>query len=189
VSSASELVYSNDLCSAIVTAIVKSFERNHPNGWLGRTATQKLTYFAKVVGVPVPVSFGIYTYGPYSDTVSFAVESLLADEVIVDQSRKSEYSNYRLGPNAEPLLDAFDPELRPYIGMIDRVVKSLGSFKPAELELIATLHFIAQKLPNLIQRKATKKEIVREFKTIKGDKFSDQAISLWYDALVQAGLV
>jgi uncharacterized protein YwgA len=187
--SASELVYSNDLCSAFVTAIVRSFERNHPSGWLGRTATQKLTYFARVLGVPIPVSFGIYTYGPYSDTVSFAVESLLADEVLVDQSRKSEYSNYRLGPNSEALLLAFDRELRPHLGTIDRIVKSLGGFKPAELELIATLHFIAQKLPNLIRRKATKKEIVKEFKSIKGEKFSEQEISAWYDALVQAGLI
>ncbi len=188
-STASDLVYSNDLCSAIVTAIVKSFEKNHPDGWLGRTATQKLTYFAKVIGVPVPASFGIYTYGPYSDTVSFAVESLLADEVIVDQSKKSEYSNYRLGPNAESLLAAFATQLRPHIKTIDRVVKALGGFKPTDLELIATLHFIAQKLPKLFQREATKNEIVREFKSVKGDKFSDQEISAWYDALGKAGLI
>jgi len=187
-SSASDLVYSNDLCSAFVTAIVRSFEKNHPNRWLGRTATQKLTYFAKVLGVPVPVSFGIYTYGPYSDTVTFAVESLLADEVIVDQSRKPEYSSYRLGPNGKALLQMFDPELRPHVGMIDRVVKALGGFKPQELELIATLHFIAQKVPRLIGRKATKEEVVWEFKSIKGDKFSSEEISAWYDALVQAGL-
>jgi uncharacterized protein YwgA len=187
--SANELVYSNDLCSAFITAIVKSFERNHSDKWLGRTATQKLTYFAKVLGVPIPVSFGIYTYGPYSDSVSFSVESLLADEVIIDQSRKSEYSNYRVGPNAEPLLDAFDVELRPHLGTIDRVVKSLGRFKPAELELISTLHFIAKKLPKLTQRMPTKEEIVREFKLIKGDKFSDQDIRSWYHALVEAGLI
>ena len=187
--SASELVYSNDLCSAFVTAIVRSFEKYHAAGWLGRTATQKLAYFAKVLGVPVPVSFGIYTYGPYSDAVTFAVESLLADEVLLDQSRKSEYSNYRLGPNAKALLTAFDSELRPHLDKIDRVVKALGGFKPAELELIATLHFIAQKLPNLIHQKATKREIVRQFKAIKGEKFSDQEISAWYDALAKAGLI
>jgi hypothetical protein len=68
-------------------------------------------------------------------------------------------------------------------------VKSLGGFKPTELELIATLHFIGRKLPNLIERKATKKEIVREFKSIKGEKFSDQEIGSWYEALVRAGLI
>ena len=54
-----ELVYSNDLCSAFLTAIVKAFEAYHPTAFLGRTAMQKLTYFVKVVGAPVPCSFGI----------------------------------------------------------------------------------------------------------------------------------
>lgn len=62
-----DLVYSNDLRSAFLAAIVRSFSEAHPKGQLGRTAMQKITYFVKVVGVPLPFRFGIYTYGPYSD--------------------------------------------------------------------------------------------------------------------------
>ena len=85
----SNLVYSDDLCSAFLAAIVKSFEQKYPKEYLGRTAMQKLTYFAKAVGIPIPCSFGIYTYGPYSDKVTFSIDSLLADEVLTDLSTNS----------------------------------------------------------------------------------------------------
>lgn len=183
-----EIVYSNDLCSAFLTAIVKAFETYHPTAYLGRTALQKLTYFVKVLGAPVPCSYGIYTYGPYSDTVTFAVESLLADDVIVDTSSNPKYSNYRLGTNAAELLSGFADELSPYEGKVAQTVKALGSFAPNELELIATLHFIAQRQAHT-GGKPSKDSVFREFKTIKHDKFPNQDISTWYDALVDAGLI
>jgi len=184
----SELVYSNDLCSAFLTAIVKAFEAHHPSTYLGRTAMQKLTYFVKVLGAPVPCSFGIYTYGPYSDKVTFAVESLLADDVIEDRSANPKYSNYRLGPNSGELLSEFANEILPYEGHISRAVKALGAFSPNELELIATLHFIAKRQVQ-IKGETSKSSVVREFKSIKGEKFKDSEINAWYDGLVQAGLI
>jgi uncharacterized protein YwgA len=184
-----DLVYSNDTCSAFLAAIVRSFEENHPNGYLGRTAVQKLTYFAKAMGVPIPCSFGIYTYGPYSDTVTFSMESLLADEVVVDRSPKPDYSNYRLGEHATDLLDAFDGEISPNVETIDRVVRALGGFRPQELELIATIHFIAMRQRQIRRREPGKSDVISEFKSIKGDKFGQQEVSAWYDALKKAGLI
>jgi uncharacterized protein YwgA len=184
-----DLVYSNNACSAFLTAIVVSFEQSHPGGYLGRTAVQKLTYFAKVMGVPIPCSFGIYTYGPYSDTVTFVMESLIADDVVVDRSTKIEYSDYRLGPNATKLLDAYDCDIRPHVSTIERVVQAIGGFKPQELELVATLHFIAQRQRQIYRRQPTKPEVMSEFTGIKGAKFTPETISAWYDALKSAGLI
>lgn len=185
----SELIYSNNLCAAFLTAIVKSFEQQHPDEYLGRTAMQKLTYFAQVLGAPIPCSFGIYTYGPYSDTVTFAVESMLADEVLQDRSANPKYSNYRTGPAAERLLTLYDREIAPNLPKIDSVVSALGRFKPNELELIATLHFIARRQEQIVQTKPDKASVIREFKSIKKDKFNDKEISAWYNALVTAGLI
>ena len=67
----SDFVFSKNLCAAYIAAIVRSFEKQHKHGYLGRTALQKLAYFSKELGVPVPCSFEIYTYGPYSDAVTF----------------------------------------------------------------------------------------------------------------------
>lgn len=184
-----DLVYSNDACSAFLAAIVHSFQEQHPDGYLGRTAIQKLSYFAKALGVPIPCRFGIYTYGPYSDAVTFSVESLLADEVVVDRSSKPDYSNYRMGPIGDELLRRFDDEVRPHLPTINRVVHALGKFKPAELELIATLHFIALRLRQVQQTEPQKLEVIREFKSVKGEKFTKEEIGAWYDSLRQAGLI
>jgi uncharacterized protein YwgA len=185
----SDLVYSNDTCSAFLAAIVRSFEENYPRGYLGRTAIQKLAYFAKAIGVPIPCSFDIYTYGPYSDTVTFSMESLMADDVVVDRSSKPDYSSYRLGENAAELLHAFDGEIGPHTSAIDQVVRALGGFKPQALELIATLHFIAKRQRQIRRKEPSKPEVINEFKTIKSDKFGHEEISAWYDALKKAGLI
>jgi uncharacterized protein YwgA len=184
----SELVYSNDLCSAFLTAIVKAFETYHPKGYLGRTALQKLTYFVKVLGAPVPCSFGIYTYGPYSDKITFAVESLLADDVIEDNSPNAKYSSYRTGKNSKELLSIFASELQPHEDKVNQAVKALGSFSPSDLELISTLHFIARRQVQTVG-KSSKQSAMREFMAIKKDKFRDDEISTWHDALVEAGLI
>lgn len=184
-----DLVYSNDACSAFLAAIVRSFEENHPRGYLGRTAMQKLAYFSKVIGVPIPCSFGIYTYGPYSDEVTFSIESLMADDVIVDRSPKTEYSNYGLGENAAELLCVYDGAIGKYVPAIDRVVKALGGFKPQALEVIATLHFIAGRQRQVLRREPSKPEVIHEFETIKGEKFKREEIVVWYDALKKAGLI
>jgi uncharacterized protein YwgA len=183
-----DIVYSNDLCSAFLTAIVRSFEEHHPGRYLGRTAMQKLAYFAKTLGVPIPCSFGIYTYGPYSDTITFSVESLLVDEVLVDRSTNPKYSNYRTGRNSAELLSAYAEEVEPHEDTINRMIEALGQFEHSDLELIATLHFVARRQKQRTG-KANKTAILAEFKSIKKDKFTNEDISTWYNALQQANLI
>ena len=187
-SATNDLVYSNDLRSAFLAAIVRSFANAHPRRELGRTAMQKLAYFMKVLEVPVPCSFGIYTYGPYSDQVTFTVASLLADEVIEDRSRTPERSNYRPGPNSKELLSEFATNLRPYEERINRVVTALGKLRPNQLELISTLHFIATRQKQ-IHKGFSENSVLDEFKSIKGDKFRDRDIKVCYQSLVSTELV
>lgn len=145
-----ELLFSNNVLSAFLVEIVRSFEKNVPAYYLGRTATQKLAYFSKAIGVPIPCSFEIYNYGPYADEITFSVDSLLADEVLKDISPNShKYSNYRLiNKNIQ-----FSPEIQkqvlPHLERIERVVSTLGNMEPPKLELLATVHFIAKKIQSL----------------------------------------
>jgi uncharacterized protein YwgA len=189
-SRSNELVYSDDPCSAFMAAIVRSYEK-HVGGrhYLGRTAVQKLVYFAKALGVPIPCSFEIYTYGPYSDTVTFSVDSLLADDVLKDTSKDPQtYSNYRLGENADEILNAYKPLIEPHRGKIDLVVQSLGRFKPQDLELIATLHFIHHRLKQMGRTEPAREQVLAEFYRVKKNKFTTKEIDSWYDALKKAKL-
>ena len=184
------LVYSDDQCSAFMTAIVRSYEE-HVGGqhYLGRTAMQKLVYFAKALKVPIPCSFEIYTYGPYSDEVTLAVDSLLADDVLKDKSTRPHYSNYRLGNNANELLERYDESITPHQETIDVVVQALGQFDPEDLELIATLHFIHNRLKKILGQTPEKTAVVQEFQRVKRNKFPLEQVDSWYDALKEAQLI
>jgi uncharacterized protein YwgA len=150
---------------------------------------QKLGYFTKALGVPIPCSYEIYTYGPYSERVTFAVDSLLADDVLQETSKDPQtYSNYRLGPNASEILTAYRELIEPSRGSIDSVVESLGRFKPPALELIATLHFIHHRLKQIGRKEPPKELVLNEFHRVKKDKFSDAEIDSWYEALKRAKL-
>jgi uncharacterized protein len=149
-----ELTFSNNLRAAYLTEFVRSFQKYFPNGFLGRTAVQKLVYFARAAGVPLPCSFEIYNYGPYSDQVTFAVDGLLADEVLADTSTNcSRYSNYRLANDKFHFPQQLEKKVAAHKGQIERVVKHLGGFRPEQLELIATLHFVHHRLGSIQQKK------------------------------------
>lgn len=186
-----KLAYSDDLRSAFIAAIVRSYEKSVGAGhFLGRTAIQKLVYFAKTLGVPVPCSFEIYTYGPYSDAVTFSVDSMLADDVLKDASKApNKYSNYRLGDNAKELLNTYQADIEPHQREIDAVVQSLGSFEPQQLELVATLHFIHQRLKHILRQSPPKDKVLEEFRRIKKDKFRLDEVDGFYNALKEAELI
>lgn len=186
----SNLAYSDDLCSAFMALIVECYAKHiGDRHFLGRTAMQKLVYFAKVLGAPIPCSFEIYTFGPYSDTVTFAMDSLLADDVLKDISNKPNYSNYRPGDNSNEILEKYRDAIGPYRGTVDSVVQSLGSFEPLQLELIATLHFSHHRLKQIAKKDPSKDEVVAEFKRVKKDKFTQSEIDSFYGALKNAKLI
>jgi uncharacterized protein YwgA len=183
------LLFSNDLCSAFTAEIVKSFQVLKPNGYLGRTALQKLVYFSKIVGVPIPCSFEIYNFGPYSEEVTRSVSALLADEAILDVSPATKYSSYKIGPTSEEFSPSFLLETQKYRPLIDSIVRVLGDSKPEILELVATLHFVNSRLKGIAGTQPNEEVVTKEFKSIKGDKFSMEDIHTWYGWLGQSGLL
>jgi uncharacterized protein YwgA len=182
------LLFSNDLCSAFLVEIVRAFEANHKGHYLGRTAMQKLAYFSQSLGVPIPCSFEIYNFGPYSDTVTFNVESMLADDILKDVSSNQKYSNYRLKSQYPQFEASISESVAPHRKTIERVVNVLGKFDAGQLEVLATVHFIAKKIQSL-GGQPTKDAVLSQFFRIKGQKFPTKEVSSWYDALRVANLI
>ena len=183
-----DLFFSNNQCAAFLAQIIESFLRPHPRGYLGRTALQKLTYFCQALGVPIPCSFEIYNYGPYSDEVKFAVDSLIADEVVVDTSPQPRYSNYELATNHSPFVGKMKKAVATHDQTIERVVELFGGFSPLQLELIATLHFIAKRHKG-INGMVNKQAVLDDFEAVKQDKFDRSEVASWYESLRQANLI
>ena len=184
------MVFSDNLAAAYVAAVVELFNKKHPDRYLGRTALQKLLYFAKAMGAPLPFSFEIYTYGPYSDRLSFLVEGMLADETLEDRSPEpGRYSNYRITERGQALLEKYTGCLEPYKAVLDQVVSIFGAFRPDTLELIATLHFLVQQVKREKRVGDLKEEVVGRFLGIKGAKFPEDQVYSCYGALEKSGLI
>ena len=186
---AMSLLFSNNLCSAYVAEVVKSFQTLKPSGYLGRTALQKFVYFSKAVGVPVPCSFEIYNFGPYSEEVTRSVSALLADEALQDVSSTSKYSSYKAGMNSTEFSSEYTNEAAHFRTLIDSIVGVLGDCKAETLELVATLHFVNAKLKGIFGMRPAQESVVQEFKLIKGEKFSDAEIQVWYGWLAESNLL
>jgi uncharacterized protein YwgA len=183
------LLFSNDLRSAYVTEVVKSFKSLNPSGYLGRTALQKLVYFCKAVGVPIPCSFEIYNFGPYSEEVTRSATALLADEALQDLSHTGKYSSYTVGENANEFSNEFLDETEGYRPKIDSIVQVLGPSKPETLELVATLHFVNARQKGISGSRPAKESVMAEFRSIKGNKFSEGDIASWYHWLEESHLL
>ena len=183
------LLFSNDLRSAYVTEVVKSFDSLKPSGYLGRTALQKLVYFCKAVGVPIPCSFEIYNFGPYSEEVTRSATALLADEALQDRSYTGAYSSYTVGANANDFSKEFRDEVMQYRPTIDSIVQALGPSKPETLELVATLHFVNARQKGILGSRPPKESVMADFRSIKGNKFSDEDMDFWYRWLERSNLL
>ncbi len=83
----------------------------------------------------------------------------------------------------------FEQRIQPFRRQIDTVVKVLGQFKPQQLELIATLHFLANRQKSIFGKSPDKDDVLKAFVDVKGDKFTRQEVGRWYDSLKTANLV
>jgi hypothetical protein len=173
----------------LAVLLVQEFQ-NTVKGYLGRTAIQKLCYFAKVLGVPFSFPFRIYYYGPYSEELAFSSDYLVATGALYDASTDpSKYSNFRTGESATELLTHHSQIVKEYRPAIREIVEAFGEFDPASLELLSTMHFVEQRLKARGNKKPTRSQVLREFRAVKGDKFKSNDLDKAFSALEGAGLV
>jgi uncharacterized protein YwgA len=171
---------------ALVALVVKQF-REHVSGFLGRTAIQKLCYFSRELGVPFSYRFSIYHYGPYSDHLATAIDYMIAEHVLTDQSPdRQRYSNFALGPNAEELLSRHKDTVRQSELLIRSVAQAFGDFSPETLELMATVYFVHERLRATGVTPA-EDEVIQEFLQEKASKFELDEICDAYRGLKDAG--
>ena len=181
------LVLSDGPDEALVALVVKQFQEHVSGGFLGRTAIQKLCYFSRELGVPFSYRFSIYHYGPYSDDLATAIDYMLAERVLNDQSRdRQRYSRFVLGPSAEGLLSRHKDAVGRSQPIIRSVAQAFGDFSPEALELMATVHFVHERL-RATGVMPSEEDVIQEFIEEKGDKFKLDQICDAYRSLRDAG--
>lgn len=182
------LLFSGTWEQALLAVTAQEAVASGGDGYLGRTALQKILYFLQIAGVPMRYAFDIYHYGPYCDRVSRDVELLLADGVLKDASTSpAKYSNYRPDAGADELIGSHASALKPHRETIGKVVRSLLPLEPDHLELLATLDYPYRQL-TAGGAGPWKERVVERFVQVKKDKFPVDEVRAAYDSMVRAGL-
>ena len=173
----------------IAFAIKKAKEGNNSRqGYLGRTALQKIMYFIVRKGVPLPYQFEIYNYGPFCSDIYPDVECLERNKVLVDNSNNlGTYWDYAPGENIDELLDQYRSDLEEYEDTINEVVQVFADLRPDTLELIATLDYLYQDEKARKGAHPEKPKVVERFLQVK-EKFSRETVEKAYDTLLKLGI-
>lgn len=149
----------------------------------GKKALQKLVYFCTETGVPVYASFRMHIYGPYSNEVAEELIEAIAKEIV-----KLDYDGFSFtkGTACQEYIDKYQQDIDAYRAQIDRVLDTFGRYTPLELELYATVHFIATALQEAYGE-VNEEAVIAEVYRAKGDKFTRLQIRQAYRDLVNWG--
>ena len=158
-------------------------------GFLGRTALQKIVYFLQVCRVPMKYRFDVHHYGPFCSQILSDVDWLEANNVVVDSSDSTRFSNYRIGKNGSALVKAFADDVEPFREAVRRIVSVLVPMELTQLELYSTLHYAYRELKFTRSSTPSKDEVIERFRKFKDDKFDSKRIVDAYECLVEAGLL
>jgi hypothetical protein len=187
----SNLWFSDNPKSAILVYIVSRYKEASANQ-LGRTIMQKICYFLKFVepGIPLPYSFTLYNYGPFSQDLLSDMGLLKVDRLIEDQSPEPEFSSdYQPLPASEDFIKGFDEGLAPYKKSIDTVVQLVAKLNATDMELYATTHYIFWGYKNFNQKAPDKQTVINKVYEIKERKFSKQQIAHAFDEIKRVGML
>lgn len=186
-----ELLLTGNHDQALLSMVIEEARAaaEEQNGFVGRTAVQKILYFLKTRGVPMGYRFDIYHYGPFCEDVLRDADWLLADGVIEDLSPNGRYSNYAPGPALPQILEPHRETLEPLREKVREIVRALVPLRPEHLELIATLDYLHRWFLASGGNGPWKDRVVSRFFELKGDRFPREVVENTYDRITQAQLV
>lgn len=190
-----ELMFSNNLESAILVHIVKKYKelvKKHGEEAsktpLGRTKMQKICYFLKFVGTPLPYSFKLYNYGPFCQELLSDMEFLQIDGLINDSDEREESSDYHVTKDAELLLKTYKAGLDPLTSKVDDIVELVSKLDANGMELFSTTHYTFWAYKNFNKKNPSKKEVVSKVYDIKKRKFLKPRIEDAFDQIKKVGM-
>jgi len=183
-----QMFYADGATEALLAYLIKSY-KDVSGRTLGRTILQKLCYFAKASGVPLPFRFEIYHYGPFSQEIFDRVENLFLDGVIEDRSGDPGQSNYVPGPNFEPFLNLFAEVISNHEANLQRVATMFSRLDPSQMELVSTIHYMHSSHREWFKEVPSKEVVVTSVLQVKGHKFSRDTVEKAYDILRDATLL
>jgi len=143
----------------------------------GKKKLQKIMYLIERKGVQLDLRYSIHFFGPYSSKLDQAVH-ILENEDRLDIDTSGQTHRIIMKKEGNGQLSKEDNIL------VDMVRKAFYDKSPMELEALTTIDYVAT---TLLHGNATRADVIKQVKIIKGKKFSSQELEKEYDVLIEQG--
>jgi O-acetyl-ADP-ribose deacetylase (regulator of RNase III) len=128
----------------LINLIARYKEQGYP---LTKLEIQKLAYFLQEAGEPMNLRYEKHNFGPYADNLNHVLQ-LLEGHYTRGYGDRNSQSAIHLMPGAEETATAFLDEETEVSERLEKVSRLIEGFEtPYGLELLATVHWIAQNDP------------------------------------------
>lgn len=143
----------------------------------GKKKLQKIMYLIERKGVQLDLRYSIHFFGPYSSKLDQVVH-ILENEDWLDIDTSGQTHRIIMKKEGNGQLSKEDNIL------VDMVRKAFYDKSPMELEALTTIDYVAT---TLLHGNATRADVIKQVKIIKGKKFSSQELEKEYDVLIEQG--
>lgn len=143
----------------------------------GKKKLQKLMYLIERKGVQLDLRYSTHFFGPYSSRLDHAIH-ILENEDWLDIDTSGQTHLIIIKKEVSGQLSKEDNIL------VDEVREAFYDKSPMELEALTTIDYVAT---TLLDSKASRADVIKQVKIIKGKKFSSQELEREYDVLIEQG--
>lgn len=134
-----------------------------------KIAVQKIIFFLKEKGIPLPFEFEAFAYGPFSKSLSFALDELeLKEEIKINNNAYSIQQDKPLEVSRADQ-EQLDDLLNQFAEIIDH------TFTFRNIELLGTVLYCYRTLQEF-EAAPTQEDVVTDVKSWKGQKFTETEI-------------
>jgi hypothetical protein len=152
-----------------------------------RLEIQKLAYLLQEAGEPMKLEFRHGSFGPYSESLNHALQRL-EGHFVRGYGDRTQPSALRLAPGAEDEAERFLFAYPETFARLARVAKLIEGFEsPRGLELLATVHWLANHDPAVATDPQRAVFAVRQWNTRKKRVFPPAQIEAVWKRLAEAG--
>ncbi len=160
-----------------------------PGYRLSLLEVQKLAYFLQVAGEPLKLEFEKGNYGPYSETLQHVLQRI-EGHFISGYGDRSRGASIRLLPEVTSEARAFLIDHQDTIQRLERVSRLIEGFEtPYSMELLATVHWVAQEDPEVKESVDAAVRDVWTWNEHKRQTFRREHIQVAWEQLRQEGWI
>lgn len=158
------------------------FEMNKNRNNLGKKMFQKLFYLIEQKGVSLNLNYIIHFYGPYSSKLDALIHEFESENYLNINTSGMTHIINETSDFPKNSTDISDEDKN----MIDEVLKKFLSKTPRDLEALTTIDYVAKHIQEDMRNE---NNIIKDVIKIKGDKFSEDQLKLYYSELKAASYI